>query len=185
MLSVFFFVAIVASLIYSVTNGTISDTIGNMMSASGEAVTLALSMAGGFAFFCGFIEILSRAGAAEALAKALRPLLKRLFGGLPKDAEQSVTMNLVSNMLGLGNAATPMGVLASKQLADGERAGNALCMFLVVNCSSVQLLPSTVIALRAASGSLAPASILLPSLIATAISTIVGVLACKLMERFS
>lgn len=159
--------------------------IGGMLGAAGEAVTLAIGMAGGFAFFCGFIEILSCAGAANALSRALRPLFRRLFGAMPEDAETHVTMNLVSNMLGLGNAATPMGVLAARRLADGERAGNALCMFLVVNCSSVQLLPSTVIALRAASGSAQPAAIIVPSLIATAISTLVGVVACKAMERFT
>ena len=185
MLSVFLFLSVLSALLCAVTNGSIDETIGRMMSASGDAVTMAIGMAGGFAFFCGFIEILSRAGAAKALSRALRPVLSRLFGDIPKDARESVTMNLVSNMLGLGNAATPMGVLAARQLASGDRAGNALCMFLVINCSSVQLLPSTVIALRAAIGSLAPAAVILPSLIATAISTAVGIAACKAMERMS
>ncbi len=183
MLNVFLCVSVLLSLAWGAARGALDRTVGGMLTAAGDAVTTAIALAGGFALFCGLIEILSRAGAAKALAGALRPALKRLMGAMPPAAEESVTMNIVSNMLGLGNAATPMGVKASKLLADDGRAGNALCMFLVLNCSSVQLVPSTVIALRAASGSSDPAAIMLPSLIATAVSTVVGVAACKAMER--
>ena len=107
------------------------------------------------------------------------------MGEIPADALDYVTMNLAANMLGLGNAATPMGVEAARRMAAGERAGDALCFFLVLNASSVQLLPTTVIALRAAAGSQAPGQIALPALVSTLISTLAGALSCKLAERLS
>ena len=98
-------------------------------------------------------------------------------------------MNMTANLLGLGNAATPMGLRAMRLLAEEESAGDAatdaMCMFLVINASSLQLFPSTVISLRAAAGSASPASIVLPSLFSTAISTAVGVLACALLSRLT
>ena len=151
-----------------------------------EGVAAALGMAGGFAFFCGMLAIVRRAGAVEALARALAPGLRRLMGPrLPQDALESVTLNLTANALGLGNAATPMGVEACRRMAAADGASNALCLFLVINSSSVQLLPTTVIALRAAAGSGAPGSIALPAFLATAFSTLTGIVACKIAERWS
>ena len=94
-----------------------------------------------------------------------------------------MAMNLSANMLGLGNAATPMGLEAAKRLGSGPRAGNALCLFLVINCSSVQILPTGVIALRAAAGAAQPGDIWLPTLVCSLVATAVGIVCCKLMER--
>ena len=95
-----------------------------------------------------------------------------------------MTLNLTANMLGLGSAATPLGLEAARKMGgSGEAASNALCLFLVINASSVQLLPTTVIALRAAEGSAAPGSVIFPALLATAISTLTGIIACKIGER--
>ena len=154
------------------------------MEGAEEAVRTAFAMAGAFAFFCGMTAIPRRAGAIRALGKRLSPLLSRLLGpDLPPDALEPVLLNLSANLLGLGNAATPMGVEAARRMGgNGSRASNALCLFLVINSSSVQLLPTTVIALRAAEGSVSPAAIALPALAATAVSTLVGVAACKLAE---
>ena len=93
-------------------------------------------------------------------------------------------MNLTANLLGLGNAATPMGIEAARRMGKGNgTASNALCLFLVINASSVQIFPASVIALRAAAGSADPARIVLPALIATGVSTIVGIASCKCAER--
>lgn len=156
-----------------------------VLDAAGEGVTAALAMAGGFAFFCGMIRVLRAAGAVGWLSKRLAPALRLLLGpSLAEDALEPVTMNLAANLLGMGNAATPMGLEAARRMAG--RAGeisNALCMFLVINSSSVQALPTTVIALRAAAGSADPGAVILPTLAATVLSTVVGVAACKLMEK--
>lgn len=172
------------SLLYGLITGRGEQVAAAMLNGAEEAVQAAVAMAGGFAFFCGMTAILRRAGAVEALGKRLSPLLSRLLGpGLPQDALEPVLLNLSANLLGLGNAATPMGVEAARRMSQGsDRASNALCLFLVINSSSVQLLPTTVIALRAAEGSADPGCITLPALAATAISTLVGIAACKIAE---
>lgn len=172
------------SLLYGLIVGRGEQVASAMLEGAEEAVQAAFAMAGAFAFFCGMTAILRRAGAIQALGRRLSPLLSRLLGpGLPPDALEPVLLNLSANLLGLGNAATPMGVEAARRMGgNGDRASNALCLFLVINSSSVQLLPTAVIALRAAEGSASPAAIALPALAATAISTLVGVMACKLAE---
>ncbi len=173
------------SLIYGLIRGMGEEITLSMLAAARDGVGAALSMAGGFAFFCGLIAIPKRAGAVGALARWVSPLLRRLMGTeLPGDALEYVTLNLTANLLGLGNAATPMGVEAARRMAaGGEAASDALCLFLVINASSVQLLPSTVVSLRAAAGSAAPGAIVGPTILATGISTLVGILSCKLAER--
>ena len=172
------------SLLYGLITGRGEAVAAAMLNGAEEAVQAAVAMAGGFAFFCGMTAILRMAGAVETLGKKLSPLLRRLLGpGLPPDALEPVLLNLSANLLGLGNAATPMGVEAARRMGgDGDRASDALCLFLVINSSSVQLLPATVIALRAAEGSADPGCVTLPTLAATAISTAVGVAACKIAE---
>ena len=171
------------SLLYALVSGQGGACVSAMLEGADSAVQSAFSMAGGFAFFCGLIRILEKAGAVRFLSRLLAPFLKRLLGpSLPDNALDYVTMNFTANMLGLGNAATPMGIEAAKRMANGAAASNALCLFLVINASSVQLLPSTVIALRAAAGSASPGAIALPSLWATSLSTLAGILSCKLLE---
>ena len=172
------------SLLYGLIVGRGEQVASAMLEGAEEAVQAAFAMAGAFAFFCGMTAILRRAGAIQALGKKLSPLLSRLLGpGLPPDALEPVLLNLSANLLGLGNAATPMGVEAARRMAKGEAAGDALCLFLVINASSVQLLPATVIALRAAAGSAAPGTVVLPTLLATGVSTLTGILACRAAKR--
>ena len=173
------------ALLWGLANGIGDQTAAAMLKGAEEAVQTAIALTGAYAFFCGMLNILRKAGAAERLGKAILPALKRLFGeGLPSDALEPVTMNLTANLLGLGNAATPMGIEAAKRMGKGSAAAsNALCLFLVINASSVQIFPASVIALRAAAGSAAPARIVLPTLIATGVSTIVGIVCCKGAER--
>ena len=171
------------SLLYALLTGQGAACVSAMLKGAESAVESALAMAGGFAFFCGLIRILEKAGTVRFLSRLLSPLLKRLLGpSLPDNALDYVTMNFTANMLGLGNAATPMGMEAARRMAQGDTASNALCLFLVINASSVQLLPSTVITLRAAAGSQAPGAIVWPALLATSLSTLAGILSCKLME---
>ncbi|MBQ9263448.1 MAG: hypothetical protein IJ189_04470 [Clostridia bacterium] len=172
------------ALLWGLARGSGEAVASAALTAAGEGVQSAIGMAGGFALFCGLMEILKRAGAIDGLARRIRPLLVLLLGrDVPEDAWPYVTMNLAANMLGLGNAATPMGIEAARRMAHGETATNALCLFLVINSSSVQVLPTSVIALRAAAGSGQPGAIVLPALLATGLSTAVGILACKIAQR--
>lgn len=172
------------ALLYGLMVGRGEAIITSLLSGAEDGVDTAFSLAGSFAFFCGMMEILSRAGAMDWLARKAAPFLKILLGkSLPDEALSPVAMNLTANLLGLGNAATPMGIEAAKRMARGDTASNALCLFLVINASSVQLMPTTVIALRAAAGSVSPGSIICPTLLATLISTLSGIFACKILEE--
>ena len=185
MLQIIFGGMLGGGVLFSLLTGQGAAVFPALLGAAQEGVETAISLAGCFALFCGLIGILRAAGAVGALSRLTAPLLRRLMGEIPADALDYVTMNLAANMLGLGNAATPMGVEAARRMAAGERASDALCFFLVLNASSVQLLPTTVIALRAAAGSQAPGQIALPALVSTLISTLAGALSCKLAERLS
>lgn len=183
MLHLIFGCLLAFSLLFALLTGQGDTVMAALLAGADGGVSAALSLAGGFAFFCGMIEILRQAGILELLAKRLAPLLRLLLGkGVPDAALAPAAMNLAANMLGLGNAATPMGMEAARRMASGEAASNALCLFLVINASSVQLLPSTVISLRAAAGSLSPGAVTGPGLLASLISTAAGILACRLME---
>lgn len=148
-------------------------------------MTLLLELAGAYAFFGGMMEILRECGAADALARALKKPLSRLFRFAPGEeaALSEISLNLSANMLGMGGAATPAGMTAMRKMArangnDG-RASDAMILFLVINTSSVQLLPTTMIALRAQAGAANPTDIVAPVLAATTVSTICGAAMCR------
>lgn len=173
-----------AALLGGMIAGRGPEVVSAMLTAAESAVAAALSMAGGFAFFCGLIAILQKAGVLSGLARRAAPIFRWLMGrDVPGDALEYVTMNLCANLLGMGNAATPMGIEAAKRMADGERASNALCLFLVMNAASVEILPTSVIALRSAAGSTDPASVVGPTLLVTLLSALAGIGCCKLMEK--
>ena len=182
---------IFVGLVFGMIGGHSARLADATMAAARDAVTLAIRMAGGFALFSGMLAIVEDSGAIRALTRAISPLLARLFPGLPSDsnAREAIAANMAANMLGLGNAATPMGLQAMRLMAETEgssdRASDAMCMFLVVNACSLQLFPSTVIAMRAAAGSASPGAVVLPTLIATGASAIVGVSMCWMLARAS
>lgn len=153
-----------------------------------EAVQLCLRMMGGYALFCGILSIVEACGGAAWLAHGLRTPLKVLFPGIASHnrAREAVSENLTANMLGLGNAATPAGLRAMHEMKTQNECvypTDDMCMLLVINATGVQLVPTGVIALRAAAGSVSAASIVLPTLFATAVSTAVGVAVCLLCRR--
>ena len=156
-----------------------------------DAALLCISLIGAYVLWLGVLNVAKEAGLVDAIARRMRGMIRRLFPGVPPDGEASgfITLNIVANMLGMGNAATPFGLKAMKELQsinpNKTRATDAMCMFLVINASSVQLLPLTVIALRSAAGSTAPAEIVVTALLATAVTTIVGITAARIMRRLS
>lgn len=159
-----------------------------MLSGAAGAVQLCLSLLAAYALWMGILRIAQKAGLVEGVSRLLRPALRRLFPGIPEEgaAAQSICMNLSANVLGMGNAATPFGLSAMRELQrfnGGSRcASDAMCMLLIVNAGALQLLPTTVISLRAAAGSSAPSIILLPMWLATTASTVVGILLAVLLR---
>ena len=155
-----------------------------LLSGGGEAITFCLSMAGAYAFFGGLLGVLRESGAAAALAGWLRrPMLWLFpFEKGEEEALDDICMNLAADMLGMGGASTPSGLRAMRTMAAAGRAGqasDAMLLFLTLNMCSVQALPTTMIALRAQAGSVNPADIFLPTLGATGISMLAGVVLCK------
>jgi len=154
------------------------------------AAELCFGLIGIYALWLGLMRVADKSGLVKALSRRMAPLMRLLFPGIPpgSPAIGSIAMNMIANMLGLGNAATPLGIKAMKELqaVNGQKdtATDAMCMFLVINTSSVQLIPATVIALRSAAGSANPGEITGTALVATICTTITGIAAALILKRY-
>ena len=157
------------------------------MEGAAAAVELCLSMAGVLCLWMGVMEVMRRSGLSEGLSRLLRPLLKRLYPDFARDREvmDSISANVSANLLGLGNAATPLGIQAARRMSRRTPgvASDSLCMLVVCNTASIQLIPTTVASVRAAAGCAAPFDILPAVWLASALSVTVGILAAKMMGR--
>ena len=185
-MSTVLFFMILCGTVYAACTGSLDAVAEAALNAGRDALETSFTLMGGFIFFGGITGILEKAGAVTWLRRRLHRPLQWLFGpDISSEAMEAVTMNLSANMLGLGNAATPMGMRAARLMTPpgAQTPSAALCMLLVINATSVQLLPSSVIALRSAAGSARPDMIVWPSLAASTVSTLVGILLCRLMER--
>jgi spore maturation protein SpmA len=172
-------------------NDRLKDVTGGALDGAKTAVTIALGLWGIMALWLGVMRLAERAGLVQRIAYGLRPLMRRLFPEVPPDhpAMGSMLMNMAANMLGLGNAATPLGLRAMRDLETlNPRPGvasNAMCTFLAINTSSVQLIPATAIAILAAAGSTRPTAIVGTAFFATLCAATVAVLSAKFFERLS
>jgi spore maturation protein A len=157
------------------------------MEGARAAVDLCVSIAGMLCLWSGVMEVMRRSGLSEQLSRLLRPVLGRLFPEAAGDRRimDALAANVSANLLGLGNAATPLGIEAARGLAKRSpgTANDALCMLIVCNTASIQLIPTTVAAVRASAGSAAPFDILPAVWLASALSVCTGILACKLLAR--
>lgn len=166
-----------------------SVTNDGLVKYARTAVEISIGLIGLIAFWLGLMKIAEASGLIKKLASVLKPITVRLFPDVPPEhpAMGAMIMNISANILGLANAATPLGLKAMEELNKLNKkigtATDAMCTFLVINTSNVQLIPATVIAIRAASGSANPTEILGPVIVATTISTITGVIAVKLLSR--
>jgi spore maturation protein A len=176
-------------MVLSVVVGAIEGRLGFVVQAITDSAKfgfeVALGLAGIMALWLGIMGVASASGLIHKIAHLLRPIMRRLFPEIPEDhpAMGAMILNVSANMLGLANAATPFGLKAMKELqrlnTHVHTASNAMCTFLTINTSSVQIIPATSMALLAANGSVQPSSIILTSIIATSISTLVGLVAVK------
>lgn len=178
-----------ASLIYSFFSGTAADITGIIFSSISRAVEIAASLFGIICFWSGIMEIAQKSGFTDLLCKFLGIFTKLLFPDVKKDsaAMRSITMNITANLLGLGNAATPFGLAAVNEL-DKENgyssySSNAMCMLVVINTASIQLLPTTIMGLNAAAGGQNPSAIIMPIWITSFLTLLIGVICAKICER--
>ena len=190
MLNYLWGIMILTGMLWGVANNNLEVVTQSLLESAGEAVTLSLTMIGIMSFWNGILEVGNRAGLIAWLAGKLNPVLSFLFPELERDhpARLPIAVNIVANMLGLGMAATPAGLEAMKLLqqerppgCDLHRATDPMCTFLIINISSLQLGPVSMIAYRNQYGSADPAAILGLALLATSCSTLVAVIFCKLM----
>ncbi|MCH5323719.1 MAG: ABC transporter permease [Eubacterium sp.] len=165
-MKIFFFVIVFFSVILGVINGTMSEVSQAALTECTAAVTLAISLCGTICFWSGIMNVAEKAGLVAKLAKLLSPLLKRLFKGIDSNGKAMgyILMNLVSNLMGLGNAATPLGIKAMEELKKEEGATDTatdnMIIFTVMNTASLQLFPATITAIRVNYGSVSPLEIL-------------------------
>lgn len=181
---------ILIGIAYAAMTGQINEVSTAALDSSKEAVSLCITMIGVMSFWTGMMKIAKESGMLEAASEKIRPLLHFLFPGIPKGhpAEEHIATNIIANVLGLGWAATPAGLKAMEELKNiSDRppgiASNAMCNFLILNISSLQLIPINVIAYRSQYGSTDPADIILPGIIATCMSTLVAILYCVMQNR--
>ena len=153
-----------------------SNIMSVMIDASAGAFTLAIELCAIYAVWLGILELVDASGLSQKIAKLLHPFIKKVFKINNPEAEKMIALNMSANILGLGNAATPMGIEAMKKLDDGSgKATHAIIMLIVINSTSIQLLPSTIIGLRTSAGSISPADILLPTLLSTILTFSLGI----------
>ena len=182
---------ILIGIIYGMCTGNITEVTQAVIKSSEEAVSLCLGMAGITAFWNGLMKIAEESGMVAGLTRRIHPLLRFLFPrlNLKGMAMKYIAVNMIANFLGLGMAATPAGLRAMEELRkeeEGRRritASNEMCNFLIVNISSLQLIPVTMIAYRSQYGSVNPTSIVAPAILATTVSTLTGIVYCKWKDR--
>lgn len=180
---------IIIGIIVAAFNGNMAAVTQAALDSSKEAVALCITLLGYIAMWMGIMKIGEAAGLIQSLTKKMRPLLRFLFPDIPNKhpAQNYIATNMIANVLGLGWAATPAGLKAMEKLQElnkkKEEASRAMCMFMIVNISSVQILPINILAYRSEYGSLNPSEIIGPALFATMISTLAGIIFGKVMEK--
>ena len=187
---------ILIGVLWGAFHGQLAAVTEGALTSAKEAVTLCITMLGVMTLWTGVLEVGKRAGLIDQLSRRMRPVLRFLFPRLSPESEaaKQISVNMIANILGLGWAATPAGLKAMEELKKveeqrGERpkgvASNEMCTFLIINISSLQLIPINMIAYRSQYGSPSPAAITGPCLAATAASTLAAVVFCRVMGRRS
>lgn len=188
------------AIIYGTFHGTIPAVTQAALDSAKEAVSLCITMLGILSFWMGLMQVGSASGLIGRMTRGIRPALRWLFPRIPEDhpALEQIAVNCIANVLGLGWAATPAGLKAMEDLAQLEEkrrqtgylknvpkdtASNEMCTFLILNISSLQLIPVNMIAYRSQYGSASPAAVVGPAVLATLVSTLAAVIFCRGMDR--
>ena len=181
---------IISSVIVGLYNGKMAEVSSAVLEASSSAVTLSLGLIGIMSFWLGLMYIAQKAGLLELIAKVFSPILHFIFPSVPKDnpVHADIAMNVTANALGLGNAATPMGIKAMEGLQslnknEKDTASDAMCVFLTINTAGIQLLPISVIAILMSLGDENPTDIIVPTILTTFSALIIGLITVRLLIK--
>ena len=190
MINIIWFLILLMGIIIGIVTGKGEILSKAIVSSTASSVELVMGLVGMMCLWCGIMKIAEKSGLTDKLASVLRPVLKIIFKETGRDqkAMSSITMNLTANMMGLSNAATPFGIKAMEEMQKNNRekdtASNDMALFLVLNAACIQFLPTTVISIRAAYNSQNPAIIILPAIIATGTAAVLGVVYCKILQKY-
>jgi spore maturation protein A len=190
MLNYIWFGLMAAAMVVAMVMGRPEEVTKGAIDSARSAVEISIGLVGVMALWLGVMRIAEESGLIRVVARAMAPVLRLLFPEVPRDhpAMGAMVMNMAANALGLSNAATPLGIKAMEELqalnTTSDTATNSMVMFMAINTASVQLVPATMIALLAASGSLAPTAIIGSTLVATAVGTVAAVAVTRLLQPF-
>lgn len=168
--------------------------LGAMIKGAGGAVELCITMLAIYCVWMSVLQVMDKAGINRCITALFRPITRRLFKEEDEKTQEYISLNLSANLLGMGGAATPMGIKAIEGMQERvinqplseklkSKASDNMILFTVINCTSIQLLPATIIGMRASFGSASPSDIIFPSIIATTASTIIGIILCKVLKK--
>lgn len=189
MLNIIWPIFIIISFIYAIATGRVEEINNSIFESAASAVELSITFLGTMCLWSGIMQIAKNTTLIDKLTKVLSPLIKFLFPDIKKDTQvhKEISMNMVANILGLGNAATPLGLKAMKSLQKDnikkDTLTNSMAMFIIINTASIQLIPTTVIAIRSSLGSTNPTGIILPVWIATIGAAVAGIIAAKVLMK--
>lgn len=189
MLNMIWPVFLIISFIYALFSGKLPETNNSIFESTASAVNLCLTLVGTMCLWCGLIKIAMKTGLVNKLIKLFKPLLKKLFPEINENSEvhKEISMNIIANLLGLGNAATPLGLKAMKSLQktnkNKKELSNSMAMLMVLNTASIQIIPTTVIAIRNSLGSTDPTKMLVPIWIATICAAVAAITATKIFMK--
>ena len=190
MLNYIWFGLMAAALVVAAVNGTAEAVTKGAVEAASTAVQIAIGLVGIMTLWLGMMRVAEAAGLVSLVGRALRPLLRWLFPDVPAThpAAGAIVLALAANMLGLNNAATPLGIKAMEELQtlnpDKDTASNAMVTLMAVTTAGVQLIPASMIGVLAAAGSTNPTAIIAPTILATSVGTVAGLIAARLLQPF-
>lgn len=189
MLNIIWPVFIIVSFTYAILNGRVAEVNSSIFESTKLAVDLSISLLGTMCLWNGIMQIASQTNIIKLLGKILNPIMKKIFPDIKKEEKvhKEISMNIIANIMGLGNAATPLGLKAMKSMQekneDKTRLSNSMAMFIVLNTASVQIIPTTVIAIRSSLGSANPTAMIVPVWIATVFAALAAIISAKLLMK--
>lgn len=190
MINIIWFILIFTGIIVGIFTGKGDVLTKVIVSSTTSTVTLMIELVGLMCLWCGLIRILTESGVMKVIAKILAPILKLIFKkeGRSEKAMEAIVMNLTANSMGISNAATPAGIKAMEEMQKlnihKDRASDDMILFLVMNATCIQFIPSTIISVRAACNSSNPAVIMIPAILSTALAALFGIIFCKILEKY-
>ena len=187
MLNIVWPIFVIISFSYGIFSGNLENLNSSVFNSVNDAINLTISLLGTMCLWCGIMQIANKTSVIDKLTKILKPLIRIIFPKINTKIEKEISMNMIANILGLGNAATPLGLKAMKSMQEEnpkkEILSDSMAMFIIINTASIQIIPTTVIAIRNSMGSSNPNAIVVPIWIASVITATAGIIITKIFIK--